>query len=67
MKYRTTMIDIFRAANRSDAAAITRFVNAAYRPASAQAGWTHMSDLVVGYRTTIGQNRTHLILFAVGL
>lgn len=47
--------DTFRVADESDASAITKLVNAAYRPSHDAAGWTHESELVAGERTTPAQ------------
>ena len=44
-------IDAFRIANESDASAISKLVNAAYRPGSGTSSWTHESELVAGERT----------------
>lgn len=41
-----------RPARADDALAITRLVNAAYRPAPGEEGWTHESALVGGARTS---------------
>lgn len=45
----------FRAAAIGDADQIARLVNAAYRPAPGEGGWTHESDLVRGDRTSPSQ------------
>lgn len=45
----------FRAATVADADAIAGLVNKAYRPASAERGWTHEADLVAGERTSAMQ------------
>lgn len=47
--------DEFRIANESDASAIAKLVNSAYRPSLGAAGWTHESELVAGERTTPAQ------------
>lgn len=47
--------DTFRVADESDASAITKLVNAAYRPSQGAAGWTHEAELVAGERTTPAQ------------
>lgn len=45
----------FRVATAADAEAIACLVNRAYRPASAERGWTHEADLVAGERTSAMQ------------
>lgn len=48
-------IDMVRIANESDASAIAKLVNSAYRPSSDSAGWTHEAELVAGERTSSAQ------------
>ncbi|WP_410209131.1 GNAT family N-acetyltransferase [Aquirhabdus sp.] len=48
-------LDKIRIATLTDALEISTLVNAAYRPKSDQAGWTHESDLVSGSRTSYEQ------------
>ncbi len=43
-------VDSFRIANHSDIEDIVQLVNAAYRPNSNIAGWTHEANLVSGKR-----------------
>lgn len=45
------MLDPVRPATPQDAAEIAALVNAAYRPATGNAGWTHEAALVDGERT----------------
>jgi hypothetical protein len=49
---------ILKIANESDAGAIARLVNRAYRPAQRERGWTHEADLVEGDRATPEQVRS---------
>ncbi len=51
---------LFRCAEDSDCPAICALVNAAYRPAEGNAGWTSESALVEGQRTTPEQLQTLL-------
>jgi GNAT superfamily N-acetyltransferase len=46
------IIDTIRTAIASDAHAVARLVNSAYRPVIGAGGWTHESDLVAGDRTS---------------
>lgn len=50
-------IDSFRVAVPADAPAIATLVNAAYRPADGNGGWTHESAFISGDRTTATQVR----------
>ncbi|WP_174984684.1 GNAT family N-acetyltransferase [Burkholderia lata] len=45
----------YRVANEQDVAALVELVNAAYRPTTASAGWTHEAALVEGPRITSSQ------------
>ncbi|MCA8001869.1 GNAT family N-acetyltransferase [Burkholderia metallica] len=45
----------YRTANEQDVDALVRLVNAAYRPTTAAAGWTHESALIDGPRITSSQ------------
>ncbi|AXI02874.1 GNAT family N-acetyltransferase [Aquirhabdus parva] len=48
-------LDKIRIATLADAFEIATLVNAAYRPKSDQAGWTHESNLISGSRTSYDQ------------
>ncbi|WP_166890985.1 MULTISPECIES: GNAT family N-acetyltransferase [unclassified Burkholderia] len=45
----------YRTANEQDVAALVQLVNAAYRPTTAAAGWTHEASLIDGPRITSPQ------------
>ncbi|CAB3770157.1 hypothetical protein GQ57_28025 [Burkholderia sp. MSh2] len=45
----------FRAANERDVDALVRLINSAYRPTTAEAGWTHEAAIVDGPRITARQ------------
>ncbi|HDR9482001.1 TPA: GNAT family N-acetyltransferase [Burkholderia aenigmatica] len=45
----------YRAANEQDVDALVRLVNAAYRPTTGAAGWTHEASLIDGPRMTSSQ------------